>query len=59
ENREMHEVFNMGCGFCCVVPEAEAKDAVELLSRRHPGAARIGTVSAAAGHVRVAELELP
>ena len=40
---EMWEVFNMGCGFCAVVPAAQAEDAVALLARHHPGAARIGT----------------
>ena len=34
---EMWEVFNMGCGFCAVVPAAQADAAVELLARRHPG----------------------
>ena len=34
---EMHEVFNMGCGFCAVVPAAQADAAVELLARHHPG----------------------
>src|SRR5919202_1560139 len=41
---EMYEVFNMGCGFCCVVPQSQADAAVELLSHRHRGAAVIGTV---------------
>jgi phosphoribosylformylglycinamidine cyclo-ligase len=50
---EMHEVFNMGCGFCCVVPVAEADAAVELLSRRHPGAAPIGRTTTAAGVVEL------
>ena len=39
---ELFEVFNMGCGFCCVVAESDGAAAVELLSRRHPGAAAIG-----------------
>jgi phosphoribosylformylglycinamidine cyclo-ligase len=43
--REMWEVFNMGCGFVCVVPEDRCDDAVALLGERHPGAARIGTVT--------------
>ncbi|MBU3675130.1 MAG: phosphoribosylformylglycinamidine cyclo-ligase, partial [Solirubrobacteraceae bacterium] len=42
---EMWEVFNMGCGFVAVVPEADAEAAVELLGERHPGTARIGTVT--------------
>ena len=42
---EMWEVFNMGCGFVAVVPEAHAAGAVELVAARHPGSARIGTVT--------------
>jgi phosphoribosylformylglycinamidine cyclo-ligase len=42
---EMHEVFNMGCGFCVVLPAAEEGAALELLRRRHPQAARIGRVA--------------
>ena len=33
---EMWEVFNMGCGFVAVVPEAAAEDAVALLARAPP-----------------------
>jgi phosphoribosylformylglycinamidine cyclo-ligase len=43
---EMWEVFNMGCGFAVVVPEAEADAVVAILGRHHPGARRIGTVTA-------------
>jgi phosphoribosylformylglycinamidine cyclo-ligase len=39
---ELHDVFNMGCGFCCVVPAAQADEALELLAQHHPGAAVIG-----------------
>ena len=42
---EMWEVFNMGCGFACVVPAEHEAAAVELLGRRHRGAARIGTIN--------------
>ncbi|MFM8883469.1 MAG: phosphoribosylformylglycinamidine cyclo-ligase [Solirubrobacterales bacterium] len=42
---EMWEVFNMGCGFVAVVPEADADEAIGILSARHPGTARIGTVT--------------
>jgi phosphoribosylformylglycinamidine cyclo-ligase len=48
---EMHEVFNMGLGFVCVVPEAEADDAAALLAGHHPGARRIGVVTSRAGTV--------
>lgn len=43
---EMWEVFNMGCGFVVMVPEADAGAAVELLGRFHPGAAVIGRITA-------------
>ena len=33
---EMWDVFNMGCGFVAVVPEARAADAAALLAARHP-----------------------
>ena len=39
---EMHDVFNMGCGFCCVVAAADAGEALEQLRRHYPGALRIG-----------------
>jgi len=41
-DEEMHEVFNMGCGFCCVVPTSDEARALELLSRPYPEARRIG-----------------
>ena len=50
---EMWEVFNMGCGFCAVVPAADAERAVALLADRHPGTAVIGRVTDAGGRVRV------
>jgi phosphoribosylformylglycinamidine cyclo-ligase len=55
---EMHEVFNMGCGFVAVVPEDRADDAVEILARRHPGTARIGTITDRAGRVELPPLAL-
>ena len=42
---EMYEVFNMGCGFVCVVAAADAEGAVQLLRGHYPGAKRIGTVT--------------
>ena len=42
---EMHEVFNMGLGFVCVVPESDAAAALELLGAHHAGTSRIGTVT--------------
>ena len=50
---EMHEVFNMGCGFVAVVPEAQAEAAVALFSQRHPGAAVIGRATDATGDVEL------
>jgi phosphoribosylformylglycinamidine cyclo-ligase len=41
-DEEMHEVFNMGCGFCAVVPADEATAALELLRAHYPEAARVG-----------------
>jgi phosphoribosylformylglycinamidine cyclo-ligase len=41
-DEEMREVFNMGCGFCVVVPAAEEAPALELLRRHYPAAKRIG-----------------
>jgi len=48
---EMHEVFNMGLGFVCVVAAGHAEQAVELLGRHHPGAAIVGQVTEHAGVV--------
>jgi len=48
---EMWEVFNMGCGFVAVVPDAQAGAAAELLAERHPGSVRIGTVTDRAGRI--------
>ncbi len=39
---EMHEVFNMGCGFCCVVAPEDEAEALELLRRHYPDAKRVG-----------------
>jgi phosphoribosylformylglycinamidine cyclo-ligase len=39
---EMSEVFNLGCGFCVVVPEGDSGPALELLRRHYPTAKRIG-----------------
>lgn len=56
DEREMWEVFNMGCGFVAVVREDRADDAAALLGAHHPGARRIGTVTDAAGVVTVRDL---
>jgi phosphoribosylformylglycinamidine cyclo-ligase len=51
---EAWEIFNMGCGFVAVVPEADVDAATEILARHHPGARRIGTVTGDAGRATVA-----
>jgi phosphoribosylformylglycinamidine cyclo-ligase len=53
DEAELWEVFNMGCGFCCVVPAEKADAAIELLSRRHPGSAVIGSATTADGIVEL------
>ena len=45
DDEEMHEVFNMGCGFCVIVPEGDLDAAVGLLSGSYPAARRIGRVT--------------
>lgn len=41
-DEEMSEVFNMGCGFCVVVPAADESAALDLLRAHYPAAKRIG-----------------
>jgi phosphoribosylformylglycinamidine cyclo-ligase len=55
---EMHEVFNMGTGFVCVVPAGEAAAALELLRPHYPGAAAIGSATAERGTVVLAKAGL-
>ncbi len=55
---EMWEVFNMGCGFACVVPAEHEVEAIQLLDARHPGAARIGTITAGGSRVELPGLGL-
>ncbi len=50
---DMWEVFNMGCGFCCVVPAEHAERAVSLLAERHPGTAVIGETTGEGGFVEL------
>ena len=50
-DEEMRQVFNMGCGFCVVVPESDEAEALRLLRGHHPDAKRIGR--AVAGPRRV------
>jgi phosphoribosylformylglycinamidine cyclo-ligase len=44
-DEEMHDVFNMGCGFCCVVAAGDEAAALGLLRRHYPAAQRIGRAS--------------
>jgi phosphoribosylformylglycinamidine cyclo-ligase len=53
---EMWRVFNMGCGFCVVVPDGAADAAAALLETHHPGTRRIGTVTDRVGRVAVPPL---
>jgi phosphoribosylformylglycinamidine cyclo-ligase len=55
---EMYDVFNMGCGFVAVVPDEHADEAVRILGARHPGTARIGTVTDRPGRVELPGLGL-
>jgi phosphoribosylformylglycinamidine cyclo-ligase len=48
---EMHEVFNMGCGFCCVVAAGDEDAALGLLRRHYPDAERIGCATGDAGRL--------
>jgi len=49
---EMYDVFNMGCGFCVVVPPADEADALELLRAHYPDAKRVGHAVAGGREVR-------
>jgi phosphoribosylformylglycinamidine cyclo-ligase len=49
---EMYDVFNMGCGFCAVVPAEDEAGALELLRAHYPGAKRIGRATDGPRQVR-------
>jgi phosphoribosylformylglycinamidine cyclo-ligase len=53
---QMYREFNMGIGFCCVVPETDAERALALLGRHYPAASRIGRVTADAGVISLPSL---
>src|SRR5919108_4852973 len=53
EGAELYEGFNMGCGFCVVVPHEDTDAAVRLLERHHPGTAAIGQATTATGVVEL------
>ena len=44
-DEEMHEVFNMGCGMCATVPEADLESALAILTPHYPEARRVGRVT--------------
>jgi len=48
---EMHDVFNMGCGFCVTVPERDLDAALAVVRPHYPRARRVGTVTDRAGVV--------
>jgi phosphoribosylformylglycinamidine cyclo-ligase len=50
---EMREVFNMGCGFCCVVAAGDEDAALELLRKHYPSAERVGRAVAGPAEIRV------
>jgi len=50
-DREMREVFNMGCGFCCVVAAKDEQRALEILRSHYPNAKRVGRATDRAGVV--------
>jgi phosphoribosylformylglycinamidine cyclo-ligase len=49
---EMYDVFNMGCGFCVVVPASDEEAALALLRKHHPGAQPIGRAADGPKEVR-------
>jgi phosphoribosylformylglycinamidine cyclo-ligase len=53
EDAELYEVFNMGCGFCVVVPHGDADATVELIGHHHPDTAVIGHTTTATGVVEL------
>jgi phosphoribosylformylglycinamidine cyclo-ligase len=50
-DEEMHDVFNMGCGFCVVVAAGDEGAALDLLHRHYPGAKLIGQATERSGEV--------
>jgi phosphoribosylformylglycinamidine cyclo-ligase len=51
-DEEMYDVFNMGCGFCVVVPGDDETVALELLRHHYPEAQAIGRAAEAPKEVR-------
>jgi phosphoribosylformylglycinamidine cyclo-ligase len=51
-DEEMSEVFNLGCGFCVVVPTRDAKAALKVLGAHYPAAKQIGIATPNKGVVK-------
>jgi phosphoribosylformylglycinamidine cyclo-ligase len=51
DDEEMYEVFNMGCGFACVVAADDETAALERLRAHYPEAKRVGRATDRAGTV--------
>jgi phosphoribosylformylglycinamidine cyclo-ligase len=49
---EMHEVFNMGCGFCVVVAAGDEEAALSSLRPHYPAAKRVGVAVEGSGIAR-------
>ncbi len=47
----MHEVFNMGCGFCAVVSPGDEQAALSILREHYPAAKRVGRAVAGPGEI--------
>jgi phosphoribosylformylglycinamidine cyclo-ligase len=54
-DEEMHEVFNMGCGFCVVAAAADADRALQRLRVHYPAAQRIGNAVAGPREIRMGQ----
>ncbi len=51
-DEEMRDVFNMGCGFCCIVAADDEERALDLLRSHYPGAQRIGSAAEGPREIR-------
>ena len=49
DEAEMYEVFNMGCGFACVVGAGDEDAALSVLRSHYPAAQRIGRATESGG----------
>jgi phosphoribosylformylglycinamidine cyclo-ligase len=55
---EMHQAFNMGTGFCCIVAPENAGAALAVLQRHYPAARPVGEVTPEPSCVRLPGLGL-